>query len=88
MIYVLALLYKTSLKLKLTTKVVLKEYYDFHSLFYKQEVPTLLLYNYVDYQIPLLLYPKLILSPIYSIDYLELKEVREYLNKNLSKAFI
>jgi hypothetical protein len=73
---------------ELAARLVPPEYHEFLPLFSTKEARVLPPHRYVDHAIPLLPGSKLPFGRMYSMSDSELKEVREWLNDNLSKSFI
>jgi len=68
--------------------LVLPEYQDYLSLFSKREAKALPPHRYIDHAISLLEGAKPPFGCMYSMSNLELKEVRKWIDENLSKSFI
>jgi len=71
-----------------TKKLIPPEYHDYLVLFLEKEARILLPSRYVDHAIPLIDGAKLPFGWMYSISDAELKEVRKWIDENLSKSFI
>jgi len=69
-------------------KLVLPEYHDYLVLFSEKEARILPPSRYVDHAIPLTEGAKPLFGRMYSMSDAELKEVRKWIDENLSKSFI
>jgi len=69
-------------------KLVPPEYHDYLVLFSEKEARILPPSQYVDHTIPLTEEAKPLFGRMYSMSDAELKEVRKWINENLSKSFI
>jgi len=72
----------------LTKELVLQDYYDYLVLFSEKEARILPPSRYVDHAIPLIEGSKLPFGHMYSMSDSEVKEVRKWIDENLSKSFI
>ena len=75
-------------ELDVATQVVPPEYYDYLSIFSEEEARTLPLWRYIDHAIPLIDRGRPPFGRIYSMSDTDLKELKQWIEDNLSKSFI
>src|SRR5258705_1164441 len=75
-------------ELDLATQLVPPEYHDYSSVFSEEEARTLHRRRYVDHAIPVIDGGKPPFGRMYSMSDTDLKELKQWIEDNLSKSFI
>ena len=73
---------------ELSAQLVPPKYHDYLLIFSEEEAKALPPHRYVDHAIPLIQGGKLLLGRIYSMSNNDLKELKAWIEKNLTKSFI